>query len=321
MTLPLIASVLISAGVLLVFIGLLSLRPTADVRQRIELYGGTAAGGNAARGTAGSTATLGEIELQESFGRRVLKPAILAVVGIFGRLTPANQLDKLRHRLTLAGDPGGLTPAQFVGIKVWTTIIMAGLVVLLLKNGQNASLVMKIMLGVWVLLGYKLPDFWLSRRITRRQMLLTNQLPDALDMLTIGVEAGLSFDQGLDEITQRWDNELSGEFRRVLYEIGVGTSRREALEHLKERTEVQDIASFVVAINHSEELGTSIGHVLAVHSQEMRIRRRQRAQEAANKVPVKMLFPLALFIFPAMFAVILGPAIPRLMRGFAAAGG
>ncbi len=128
------------------------------------------------------------------------------------------------------------------------------------------------------------------------------------------MEAGLSFEQSLGEIVTRWDNDLAKEFRRVLYEVGVGMSRREALEHLSERTAVPDIVSFVTSINHSEELGTSLARVLNVQSQEMRIRRRQRAQEAANKVPIKILFPMVFLIFPAMFAVILGPAVPRIFR-------
>jgi tight adherence protein C len=167
---------------------------------------------------------------------------------------------------------------------------------------------------VFVAIGFMLPDVWLSRQITARQLAITNALPDALDMMTIGVEAGLSFEQAIGEIVSRWHDVLSVEFRRVLYEIGIGKSRREALEHLSERTGVPDLVSFVTAVNHSEELGTSLARVLNVQSQEMRIRRRQRAQEAANKVPIKMLFPMVFLIFPAVFAVILGPGIPRLFQ-------
>ncbi len=172
------------------------------------------------------------------------------------------------------------------------------------------------MLAVWTGIGFWMPNAWLSRRIKERQLELTNALPDALDMLTIAVEAGLSFDQGMGEIVARWQNELSREFRRVLNAIGMGTSRREALEQFRDRTEVPDIVSFVVAVNHAEDLGTSLGDVLNVQSAEMRIRRRQRAQEKAMKVPVKMMIPMVLFIFPAMFAVILGPAVPRIVRAF-----
>ena len=313
MTIPLIASVLFSASVLLVFVGLATMRPASSLRERIELYSGSAPAGSAPM-------TLEQVELQQSFMQRVLKPMILRSMHALGRMMPDKQLAKLRQRLALAGEPGNLTPAQFVGIKIWTTIILASLVVLRVMSDPPLSPLMLGALVGWVFMGFRLPDIWLSRRIKTRQELLTNQMPDALDMLTIGVEAGLSFDQSVDEIVNRWSNELSGEFRRVLYEIGVGTSRRVALEHLKERTGVRDIASFVVAINHSEELGTSMGQVLQTQSEEMRTRRRQRAQEKANKVPIKMMFPLTMFIFPAMFAVILGPAIPQIMRGLAMVG-
>ena len=182
------------------------------------------------------------------------------------------------------------------------------------------SILTVLMLAIWTFIGFALPNMFISRRIRSRQLELTNSLPDALDMLTIAVEAGLSFDQGMGEIVVRWQNELSREFRRVLNAIGMGTSRREALEQFRERTGVPDIVSFVVAVNHAEDLGTSLGDVLNVQSAEMRTRRRQRAQEKAMKVPVKMMIPMVLFIFPAMFAVILGPTVPVFIRAFSGFG-
>ena len=306
MTLIAIVSALLALSVLLVFAGLAALRPGSELRQRLELYG---------QGAAEPT-TLEQVEQQESFSTRVVAPLLLGTMRAFGSLMPDKRLARIRSRLLLAGSPGGLTAAHFVGIQIWTTIIMGGLAVLYLFNAPELTLMTLLMLVVWVVAAFKLPDIWLSRRIKQRQQELTNTLPDGLDMLTIAVEAGLSFDQAAGELVSRWNNELSREFRRVLYEIGVGTSRREALEHFAERTGVPDIQSFVVAVNHSEDLGTSLGTVLNVQSQEMRTRRRQRAQERANKVPVKMMIPLVLFIFPAMFVVILGPAIPRIIRGF-----
>jgi tight adherence protein C len=260
---------------------------------------------------------LEQIELEESFTQRVLKPLVLRVVAATGRFLPNKRLARVRQRLQLAGEPGGLTPAQFYGIQIWLTFITGALAALRLHFGEPPTRMLLLELVVFVVVGFKLPDIWLSRRIKQRQLALTNSLPDALDMLTIAVEAGLSFDQGLGEIVARWKNELSREFQRVLYEIGMGTSRREALEHFRDRTGVSDITTFVVAINHAEEMGSGMGHVLNVQSQEMRTRRRQRAQEKANKVPVKMMFPLVFFIFPSMFAVILGPAIPRIMHAMA----
>ncbi len=305
MALPVIASVLLSLSVLLVFAGIAALRPGGELGQRMELYGG-----------AGQAMTLEQVEQEQSFTRRVLMPAILRGVHVTGSLLPNKRFAKLRQRLQLAGEPGGLTPAQLAGIKLWMTTMAAGLAALRVYLGPRPTPLLLLSLVLLVVIGFKLPDIWLTRRIQRRQQELTNALPDGLDMLTIAVEAGLSFDQAAGEIVSRWDNELSREFRRVLYEIGVGTSRREALEHLRDRTGIPDIVSFVVAVNHAEDLGTSMGQVLNVQSQEMRTRRRQRAQEKANKVPVKMMFPLVFFIFPSMFAVILGPAVPQIMGAF-----
>ena len=305
MALPVIASLLLSLSVLLVFAGIAALRPRNDLGRRMELYG-----------SVGTAVTLDQVEHEQSFTQRVLMPTIMRGIQASGSMMPNKRLAAQRQRLLLAGEPGRLTAAQFAGIKISMTIVLAGLAVARLYLGPKPTLLLLVSLVLFVAIGFKLPDIWLTRRIQRRQEELTNSLPDGIDMLTIAVEAGLSFDQAAGELVSRWSNELSREFRRVLTEIGVGTARREALEHLRDRTGIPDIVSFVVAVNHAEELGTSLGQVLNVQSQEMRTRRRQRAQEKANKVPVKMMFPLVFFIFPSMFAVILGPAVPRLIRAF-----
>lgn len=299
----LLAAATVSLGVLLFFIGLAIVRGNGEIQQRMEMYSAT------------MPITVEQRELQQPFGERILKPILLKILRVFAWVLPNKQIAGLHHRLQLAGNPGGISTADFIGIKGWTTIIMAGLFALYVVAAGGAMTPMGWLLGVvFVAIGFLLPDVWLSRQITRRNLELTNALPDALDMMTIAVEAGLSFEQSLGEIVSRWNHGLAKEFRRVLYEIGVGKSRREALDHLSERTGVADIVSFVTAVNHAEELGTSLARVLNVQSQELRIRRRQRAQEAANKVPIKMLFPMVFLIFPAMFAVILGPGIPRLFR-------
>jgi tight adherence protein C len=301
--LPIIASMLMASSVLLIFLGF-TVRSTTAVRQRIELYNGVS-----------MAVALDEPEAREPFAERVLKPAMRQMNRLLGVVLPNKRLGKLRLRLQLAGHPGRLTAADFVGIKGWVTVLLA-----LLAAGYvyiahiNLSLLTVLAIGAFIACGYMAPDFWLSRRITRRRRELSNALPDALDMLTIAIEAGLSFDQGIGEIVTRWKHELSDEFRLVLYEIGLGKSRREALEHLSERTDVADLLAFVTAVNHAEELGTSLSQTLNVQAQEMRVRRRQRAQEAANKLPVKMMFPMVFLIFPALFAVILGPGIPRLFE-------
>jgi tight adherence protein C len=285
------------------FIGLAFMRPGDEIQQRMELY------------SAATPITVEERELQQPFSQRVVKPLLGRTLRVFSWVLPNKRIENLSYRLQMAGSPNNITTADFIGLKGWTTIIMGGVFALYVyAAGGEMTLTMWLLGIVFVAIGFMLPDVWLSRQITARQLAITNALPDALDMMTIGVEAGLSFEQAIGEIVSRWHDVLSVEFRRVLYEIGIGKSRREALEHLSERTGVPDLVSFVTAVNHSEELGTSLARVLNVQSQEMRIRRRQRAQEAANKVPIKMLFPMVFLIFPAVFAVILGPGIPRLFQ-------
>jgi tight adherence protein C len=141
-------------------------------------------------------------------------------------------------------------------------------------------------------------------------------LPDSLDLLTIMVEAGLGFDAALARLVEKAQNELSQEFAQVLSEVRLGTSRREALRQLGGRTNVEDVSTFVTSLVQADQLGVSISRVLRVQSAQMRIKRRQRAEEAAHKAPIKMLFPLAFLIFPAMFIIILGPAVPGILHGF-----
>ena len=300
-----IVAVLTSLSMLLMFMGMATMRRTNVVRDRIELYSPTS-----------PAPRLEELEMSEPFSRRVLAPVLRRIARVFSWILPNKQLQSIRTRLQEAGYPGGLSEADFVGIKGWAIVICGGLAAGFVYLERDSLEMRSIMMaGGLALVGLVGPDAWLSRKIRERKNELTKALPDALDMLTLSVEAGLSFDQAIAEVASRWDNELTREFRRTLYEIGVGTSRREALENLAQRTSVQDITSFVIAVNHAEELGTSLGHVLRVQSDEMRVRRRQRAEEAAGTLAIKMLFPLVFLIFPALFAMILGPAIPRLFGG------
>jgi tight adherence protein C len=173
-----------------------------------------------------------------------------------------------------------------------------------------------LLLGLVGFCSYSLPDFWLSRQITQRQTAIINALPDALDLLVIANDAGLSFEMAMQEITSKWDNELAQEFGRVLSDIRMGQARRDALNGLSERTGVANVISFVTAVTQAESMGVSIGRVLTVQSEELRVKRRQRAQERANQAPIKMMFPLVFLIFPSIFAVLLGPAVPEIMRAF-----
>jgi tight adherence protein C len=161
------------------------------------------------------------------------------------------------------------------------------------------------------------PDFWLGSRVRKRKSEIRRSLPDALDMLTICVDAGSGLDAGLLKISEKWKNAIATEFGKVVAEVRIGLSRREALQNLAWRTNVEEVGSFTAVLTQAEQFGLSIATVLHTQSEQMRIRRWQRAEEEARKVPIKLLFPLIFMIFPALLAVSIGPAIPIVVRSFA----
>jgi len=214
----------------------------------------------------------------------------------------------------MAGNPSNIRPNEFVGVKGIIMILVVGVALgFAYVTKYPATMMNLLMLALLAFCSFSLPDFWLSRRISQRQLNITNALPDALDLLTISVEAGLAFDLALTRVSDKWDNELSKEFKRALTDTRLGRSRRDALKEMAQRTGVDDVQTFVAAIIQAEQLGVSIGKILRIQSDQMRIRRRQRAEEAAHKAPILMLIPMALLIFPSLFVVILGPAVPKLM--------
>jgi tight adherence protein C len=308
MTLTILTSAFAALSIILVVIGIGVMRSDKTVSERLNLY---------LAGESTEPVSLQELELSKPFSERVILPMVKQAARIFSWMWPQNRINVLRTRLAMAGNPSGITAGDFVGVKGLSMVLVIGVSVLfgfLTRYPLNYfSVLLLTLLGFC---GFFLPDVWLSRRIKQRQQGLINALPDALDMLTIAIEAGLSFENALQEIAGKWDNELSREFTRVLRDIGMGQSRRQALLGLSERTGVQDIVSFVASLNQAEELGVSIGRVLSVQAEELRVRRRQRAQERANQAPIKMMFPLVFLIFPAIFAVLLGPAVPQLLRSF-----
>ena len=306
--LTILASALATLSILLLIAGLVLARGDTSVRERLDTY---LAGGSA------QPITLQELELAQPFSERVLLPLVKRSAQLFGWMWPQNRLSALRTRLAMAGNLGSISAGDFVGLKGACLVGLLGVALLFgLLTHYQLNYFSALLLGALGLCGFFLPDVWLSRRITRRQMELLHALPDALDMLTIAIEAGLSFENALQEIAAKWSNELSWEFARVLRDIGMGQSRRQALLGLSDRTGVPDIVSFVASLNQAEELGVSIGRVLKVQAEELRVRRRQRAQERANQAPIKMLFPLVFLIFPAIFAVLLGPSVPQLLQIF-----
>ncbi len=300
----LLISTLVSASVASFWAALRSPRSQSSIRKRFAQYVDT-------------PMTAEEIELQQPLYERVIKPQFRRLLQWLGHLTPTGNLEELARQLIIAERPGGLSPLDFIGLKMLSGLIVGGATAAYLST-RNMIPSAVILFGIaGVLAGQHLPNMWLKSRIKRRRAAITKALPDALDMLTICVDAGLGFDAALLKVAEKWDNPLSREFARVVSEIRMGVRRAEAMRHMAERTDVPEVHAFVAVLIQADRLGVSIADILHAQSDQLRMRRRQWAEEQARKAPIKMLFPLILFIFPALFTVILGPAVPRFIDVFA----
>ena len=259
---------------------------------------------------------LREQQLSRSIAERAIAPVVLGMGKFLNRFTPVGYLNNIQHKLVLAGSPANLDGPSFVVIKVFTT--MAGIILAYFARPLAGSFMQTIMLVFFpVILGFFGPDAWLSRKIGDRRKTMQKALPDVLDMLVISVEAGLGFDSALARVVQTVPGPLSEEFFRMLQETRVGVARRDAMRHLSERTDLDELRSFLLAMMQAEAFGVSIARVLRVQADEMRVKRRQRAQEKAFAAPVKIVFPLVFCIFPALFVVLLGPAGIQIASAFA----
>lgn len=262
-----------------------------------------------------SPVSLRDLEMTRSSNDRILIPIARRFNKLGRLLTPSQNLEQLQRDLIKAGMMEKISVPDFMGIRVLGGIGGIAIAYFFFGVGQdNLSALLYSFVGF--LIGLYLPNIWLKGRIGKRQKAIVRTLPDALDMMSICVDAGLGFEAAIQKVAFQWDNELAHELRQVIRELRVGLTRAEALHNLVERTEIADVASFVGVLVQADKLGIAIKDVLHTQSVQMRVRRRQRAEESAAKVPLKMMFPMVFFIFPAMFAVILGPAVPRLMNAF-----
>jgi len=290
--------VLIGAAVL-VLVGLRSPEAKDPLQSRLAEFG-----------SRERPVTLEEIEMSQPFSERVLLPLIRQVGQMTTRFTPEAALEATQHKLDLAGNPGNLDPKMFMAIRIIASVGLGFVLLLAFSFSPAPNWIQNLGLtGLFVALGYFLPELWLSSKITRRQDEVVKALPDALDLLTVCVEAGLGFDAALGKLTEKWDNELALAFGRVLQEVRLGKTRREALRDMSYRLDVPDVTSFIAAVLQAEQLGVSMGKILRIQSDQMRIKRRQRAEQKAHQAPIKMLFPMALLIFPTIWLVLLGPAV------------
>ncbi len=261
----------------------------------------------------GETVTLEEIELSQPFSERVMLPIMRRLGEVSSRFTPQHVVEQTRIRLEMAGNPGRMDASTFMVLHFVAAGLFGGLIFLISLFSHTFTLPIKLLIVlVFTVLGYFFPDLWIRSKVNSRQKGVRKAMPDALDLLTICVEAGLGFDAAMSKVNEKWDNELSMAFGRVIREIQLGKLRRDALRDMSERLGLPEMTSFVAAVIQSEMLGVSMAKVLRIQSDQMRIKRRQHAEEEAHKAPIKMIFPMGLFIFPALMIVLLTPAGLRL---------
>jgi tight adherence protein C len=303
----LVAAVLAGLGAFALVVGLARSRVNRRLQARLATY---VANGRVVR------------QPKASVGRRArLSPLTSAAARLAARLLPSRQLERLRRKLIQAGHQSERHLGLFLATELALGLLLAvGAYEFLHLRGldQRSPLVGVLIVAMLGLLGLYLPYMWLRRRVEDRQRRLRRALPDALDLMAIAVSAGLSLDSAMSEVVQRWDGELSRELNQVLTEMQLGASRRQALLDLVQRVRLDELRLLVAALLQAEELGANLSETLSVQAEQLRVRRRQLAEERARKAPVKMLLPLVGFIFPAMFVVLLAPAVLQFltaMRG------
>jgi tight adherence protein C len=293
-----ILALAVGVGIFIVFLGIARTPQTNTaqmVQQRLQVYGGE------------KPLTIEEVELARPFSERFLRPAIEKLGTLLSRSTPAKARADLMNRLDLAGRPGNLTPEDFGAVRIVAAAVLAAVGLLLgFLLGSTLYLVLSLVIGA--ILGYYAPVLWLKQKVDARRLQIQKGLPDAMDLLVIAVDAGLGFDAALARVTDKYKNALSEEFAKVLREVSLGRPRLEAMDEMGRSSGVEDLHNFIQAVIQSEQFGTGIGKILRIQADEMRRKRRQRAQEKAAQATLKMLLPMVGCIFPTLWIVLLGPA-------------
>ena len=299
---PLTFGALSTLAVLLIWLALAPTQTRREVRERLDGY--------IERGD-----TSPEMEQARPLVARTIAPAFRGMLRFLGRLVPGGDAERTRQTLEEAGYPLGLDVLDFYGLRILLPLLFGGGYFLLFGRSQNALIVLRNT-AVLLVVAYMLPGLWLNSRAKSRKHQMLLAFPDMLDMLTIGVEAGLGFESAMVRVSAKWDNPLTQEFRRTVNEMRIGLGRNEALNRMALRVGLEDVKTFVSVLVQSSTLGVSIAQVLHSQAAEVRTRRRMRAEELARKAGTKMMIPLVFLIFPTMFVVILGPAVPILMETF-----
>lgn len=252
-------------------------------------------------------------ELSRPMTERLLKPLLNRVSAMTTKMIPGGTFERLNNKLVQAGNPWNLSPQEFMGIKIVSMALLPGALFatfVLFSFSLGDSWMLLLVSGI---LGYILPDMVLKYKVAERKEEIRRSLPDVLDLLTVSVEAGLGFDAALAKVVEKMEGSLPEELGRMLQEIKMGKPRKEAMKDLRDRIGVEDLSNFISSVIQADQLGVSIGSVLRLQAGENREKRRQAAQEKAMKAPVKMVIPMVLFIFPAIFIVLLGPALLKII--------
>jgi tight adherence protein C len=307
---PIILGLLIVGGLVivtgLVYVGLRDDKERDPLQERLAQYGDRQL-----------PQSLEEVELELSIRDRIFIPLMKQLAGLMVKFTPQKQLEATRKQLEMAGSTND--PTTFFATRILFTVIGFFIGAYLFLGPPKILVGNDTLKGIGATLaaaafGFYFPVLSLRSRINKRQQNIVKALPDALDLLVICVEAGLGFDMAMGKVYEKWDNELALAFGRVLREIQLGKLRREALKDMADRMDVPDVNAFTAAIIQADQLGVSMAKILRVQSDQMRVKRRQRAQEKAQQAPVKMMIPMVLLIFPSIWIVLLGPAVLQVMK-------
>jgi tight adherence protein C len=266
----------------------------------------------------GETVSLEQMELQQPFAERVLLPIMGKVGEISTRFTPQKLIQDTTLKLELAGNPGRIDAATFLATRfIGAALFGGGLLMISLLSATRWPFSRTVLVvGIFTVIGFFFPQLWLQGRINSRQTEVRKALPDALDLLTICVEAGLGFDAAMSKVAEKWDNELSLMFGRTIREVQLGKTQREALRDMADRIGLPELTSFVAAVIQSQQLGVSLAKVLRIQSDQLRMKRRQFAEELAHKAPVKMIIPMALLTFPSIMIILMAPAAFQIAGAF-----
>jgi len=254
-------------------------------------------------------------DLDVAFSDRVLKPSLESVARLFSRVLPQSVLSDVQTQLAMAGYPMRFN--SFLSFWAVSMVMCGSLAMLVMFSVPGNAMIQKVIAGaIFAFLGFSVPRMWLKGKVKAKQKLVILALPDTMDMITTCVEAGLGLDAALSRVAEKADGPLADELQKMLRDVAMGKLRREAMTELADRIGVEELTNFVNSIIQAEQLGVGIAQVLRVQSEQLRTQRRQRAERIAHEAPIKMLFPLVLFVFPSFLAVILGPAAIRISQSF-----